>query len=233
MPKLKSRVLSMSLAAVVGAVGLGLGVAIAHPASDFYWLHEWKASHHTGLHITWRFEPTFPDGARRDRVRESFGKWNDLNQQMEFEQLAEADFTFELPCPESQGYNGILSRNLANGVAAETRLCDHESGSTPHAIHNFWIAFQDDGSVDWYGFDNPDNIRSNELDFEAVATHEIGHGTGWAGHFFEVTAPNCTNPDTQPTMCPGYRFGSGSNSVKARSLEDHDKHTFDNNYPDG
>jgi hypothetical protein len=207
--------------------------AMAHAASDYYSLHEWKASHHTGLNVTWRFGPGFPTDAKRDRVKESFAKWNNLGQQMKFEQLAEADYSYDLPCADTQGYNGVLWRDLAQGVAAEARKCDHDGGdyAAPYPIHNFWIAFNNDGSINWHGGADASAIGNNELDLEGVATHEIGHATGWHGHFYEVTEPNCQNPDTQPTMCPGYAFGGGFSSTYARTLEDHDKHTFDNNYP--
>ncbi|MDQ3953823.1 MAG: hypothetical protein M3279_12815 [Actinomycetota bacterium] len=215
---------AVALLAPALLLALFVGTAVAHPASDYYWLHEWKSSHHTGLNITWRFGPGFPNDAKRDRVKESFAKWNNQGQQMKFEKLPEADFSYDLPCPEPQGYNGVLWRDLAQGVAAEVRKCDHDGGgySQPYPIHNFWVAFNNDGSVNWHGGADATAIGNNELDFEGVATHEIGHATAWSGHFREVTWPNCENPDIQPTMCPGYTFGLGRNSTYARSLEDHE-----------
>lgn len=199
---------------------LGAAVAEAHTASDWY-DSKWKEDHHTGLNITWRFSPGFPDGNKKDRVKGAFADWNNVGQQMKFERLDDADSSYVFDCQHDHGYNGIFHNNIdgPGDTLAATLRCAHPSG----ALHNFSIKFDEDEN--WYAGDS--NGPNDEHDFGGAADHEVGHATGWKGHFgnsWDV----CDAPEQ--TMCA---LGPGEKTPYGwRTLEAHDKHTFDGAYPD-
>lgn len=92
-------------------------------------------------------------------------------------------------------------------------------------------------------------MSSQQMDFQAVATHELGHATGFAAHFPEgpVKTTDCDNSSTDPgrmcrpadcsanlrsreTMCQGSPK-IGQDTIYLRTLGSHDKHTFLGAYP--
>jgi hypothetical protein len=80
----------VGLVAFIGSLTVVLIVqASAHCAAfcggeDAYYPKRWKADHHTGLTINWKFISNFPGGAFRTRLTEAAGRWNNLGQPMNF-----------------------------------------------------------------------------------------------------------------------------------------------------
>lgn len=188
---------------------------------------EWYDSHHTGLDITWRFAIGFPDGVKRDRMKEAFGKWNGLGQKMKFSQLSEWDFS-DIECDDGSP-NGVFYTDIS--PIATTAFCTHQEIGYK-VMHGFDIIF--DSSRNWYGFDDQLGIGPNELDFESAAAHEVGHATGFSGQYdnghFDPDGDLCGADLFTPThtLCPSLEL----QSTERRSLELHDRHTFQNAYPD-
>jgi len=83
-----------------------------------------------------------------------------------------------------------------------------------------------DQAEDWYK-QNDTPVPSGQIDAESVATHEFGHETGWRDHF-NAGADICDHPGDEPwhTMCPLVPSGTSF----WRSLEEHDRHTFNAEY---
>jgi hypothetical protein len=231
--RLRGLVVSGALSTVVLALPL-TGAALAHCAdsnscnNEYDWYHsEWQADHHTGLDIKWRFTTPFPDGAKRDRVIDAFQKWNGLGQKMKFGRLSDVnEFTIDCDGDPGSAYHGIFWRNI--DALARTMQCDHArwDGSKGSTLHEFHITFDSDRS--WHGYltDPP----GNEYDFYSVAVHEVGHATGFYGAYadghFDPGGDLC-GTDAEQTLCPYVSMGESH----WRSLEEHDKHTFDNAYP--
>lgn len=206
-----------------------MSLAAAH--TTYYSDKRWNAAHHTGLSITWRWAPNFPTTtAPRDRVQDGFNVWNALNQNMKFNQLAAASSSYTIDCDlvnTPQDYNGIYWQSLGDGsggVRGTTFGCVHP-GTTN--LHQFTIVF--DSSENWYSGANAANIPFGQEDLQGAAAHEVGHATGFWGHFPDATSSTgiCWNDVDYQTMC---------NDVfpvptKTRSLEEHDKHSFTGTYP--
>jgi hypothetical protein len=226
-PLLALMTVSIGAAAFIGYMTSSASAHCAGGDCGFDWYtEEWKATHHTGLNITWRFAAGFPDGHKRDRVREAFGRWNFQGQQMQFEQLGEEQQTVE----SCEAPNGIFYFNVT--PIAYTDKCSHNPiNSTELILHGFDMLF--DSSQNWYGHPDPSNIGSSEWDFEGIAQHESGHATGFAGQYndhFDEDGDLCPGTSDRHTMCGGSSVVLGQGWY--RSLEEHDKHTFDNAYPD-
>lgn len=215
------------------SVTLLLAVAVvhsswAHNAANFYDSNYWKASAPSGLHITWRFSPGFPDGGpKKNRVIDAFNHWNALDQQMDFTRLSDATSGYEgFLCIDQQGYNGIFFHDIS--PPAITMACPDPGTST---LHNFFIRF--DSSRRWHGLDDT-NVPDDEIDLESFATHEVGHATGWGGEFddahFDEDSGHCPGgiASGRHTMCDNLLPGIAT----WRSLESHDKQAFDDWYPD-
>lgn len=62
--------------------------------------------------------------------------------------------------------------------------------------------------------------QPNHYDLRSVITHELGHAMGWKGEFGHPCG------QVIHTMC----YYAESNSISQRTLENHDKHTFDDGY---
>jgi Matrixin len=200
-------------------------------AANKYGTWKWFSTHHPpDLDVGWRFHTSFPATQKRDRVRDAFKKWNAQGQELEFENRPEDSSTYEFLCSDYQEFNGFFYDDVpgGNGIGWG-RACAHQ-GNDPRHIHNFWVVLEEDHN--WYSGTEKSEIGDNQTDLKAVAIHEIGHITGWYGHF-EITSNECDTPfSITHTMCPGPAFLDGPSTIEGRSLELHDKHTFDDAYVD-
>lgn len=76
----------------------------------------------------------------------------------------------------------------------------------------------------WYS-DSGTNIGSNESDFWSVATHEMGHATGWGDQHFSGSTL-CPQTGDRDVMCAALVEGTTE-----RRLDPHDEDTFADAYP--
>jgi hypothetical protein len=222
---------SSVLACALGAL-MALGyAAYSHDElqANTYGHSQWRGNHHPpGLDVHWRFNSDFPTGAKRDRMVEAFEKWNDQGQNLQFVKFPEDPTHYSFLCSDYQEYNGVFFENVPNQPhgAGWGRACSHE-GPDPESIHNVFIVMDPDNS--WYSGTQKSEIGVGQLDFKGIATHEVGHITGFFGHFGGSYCDG--SPSTSQTMCTGAGFGVvGPGTYEARTLEEHDKHTFDAAY---
>lgn len=209
-----------------------LGIANAHNEAVFYdaWWHP------ADIPVTWSFDDDFPDASpalRRDRVRDSFDTWQSAPGVLTFDRKADIAGSSDGCQPAGKSVVLWPLMDGEGGVLAETRVCTYVG--QPNRLKSFWIRV--DRSENWY-FQTSTPPPSNKVDLQAVATHEVGHATGWGfanaqDHMGEnqgvLIQPEYTNRcENTPieTMCPFIGFGEGF----WRSLETHDLHTFDNRY---
>jgi hypothetical protein len=120
----------------------------------------------------------------------------------------------------SQGSDG------AGGVLGRTFMC--WSGSGAQSFISMQVRFD---SAENY-FTGSGTPASNQPDLRSVATHELGHGTGFGvgapnSHFNGNDSTICAFNSTEQTMCPTHLLGS----TWQRSLGEHDQHTFAAAYP--
>lgn len=207
--------------------------ADAHSAADYY-PRRWQRQ----LNQDWAFTASFPTGAKRDRVRNGIAQWNNLGEPQQWREVSQrTDYNPDV-CPPTYGMNSIHWRNIPDdsvGALAYVQRCTF-SGSTE--IYSANMVF--DSSRSWYDGtgDAPDGFANQicslppgcENDFWSVASHEWGHMTGFSGPFhnghFNNSETICAGNDGQHTMCPAIEIGT----ERMRTLEDHDRHTFQNSY---
>lgn len=202
------------------------------------------ASAHTGLYKG-RFLPNDDLLARVDvwveaaticnscpttaRLRNAMTAWNDVGTTLWFNWKG-ATSSIPRSCT-----NRLRNRNLvyragidkADGWLATLTVC-YEDDQT--AIHSW--ALRVDSAESWYtatGTPSPD-----QHDWWSVATHELGHGTGWKTHLTDVGDVVVTNTETDvgkvggTKLCPLHTM-CGTNEkgeTYKRTLETHDKDTF-------
>jgi hypothetical protein len=144
-------------------------------------------------------------------------------------------------------------RNGTFSPLGEVAWCHrYPAGATTAEPYKFAMSFQTEkrGWWKWRGRrKGNETIRSDQTDFQAVVTHELGHAAGFSAHFpeGEPKTTDCTSTSTDPaamcrtadcgvdpsareTMCQGAPFG-GRDTLFLRSLGEHDKHTFRGAYP--
>ena len=205
-------------AIAVAAIGLLVALAVparAHTASTFY-PRKWPTAK-----VTYSHTSSVPSNWR-PLVDEAAGRWNRVKD-------AELDFvrgsdSGDYDWAVCSGKTGIHRDNSGGGLGSPggvlgvTVVCYQSSSST---ITSANVAF--DSSENWYaGTGSP---SSNQMDLLSVATHELGHATGFANHF-DNNESICANNSDMQTMCPSYTVGT----TWARSLEKHDKHTMKGAY---
>lgn len=203
------------LGLVSGLVGAS-AAATAHPATDFY-NEKWPSNNDN---VEWRFDQEFPTGNKRDRVKDGAQEWNNVGQPMKFEKLAGDFASFPAnSCPTEEQKDAVHWGGIdgSGGTLAQTFICT--SGGN---LFNFQIRL--DQAENWHG--GTTSPGPNEIDVWSVAAHEFGHGTGWRGHFSSTSSLCNANATDHHTMCPAYVLGTQYD----RSLNTHDKHTFDNAY---
>lgn len=153
-----------------------------------------------------------------DRLVSGMNDWNALGQTLQFRLRTTryADFS-HTSCPDTYAKNGAHFRTLdgSGGTLAETFICN--VGGTE--MYSAQVVF--DPTEIWNT--GTGDIPSTHIDFWSVATHELGHATGWLGHF---ESSLCGAGPSQETMCPLYDVGSET----MRTPHTHDVHTFGARY---
>lgn len=244
--KPRMEVFSLAMIALVAAMFAGAFVASAHTASTWYG-PKWGSNH---LNPKWRFANDVPTGTwLRDRIKDGAGHWNYQGQPMSFNfeqnQSDYSAFPF-MSCPKNADGTPNAEKDAIHwgyldgplGTAGQAYVCSfaNAGGTDSNSIANFQIRF--DSGENWYtndtGTPSCASTSTCQTDLESVATHEFGHATGRVkggdgfGHF---TSGNdgwiCNNnADQHHTMCK-----SGiANTTYDRTLNTHDKDTFDNAY---
>lgn len=185
----------------------------AHPASNFF-NKKWVAN----KNVPYAFTSSVPAGAWRSQINAAASSWNAVGEPMRFNNVADAGNYEPRTCPSAYQRNGVHLRNFdgVGGTLGRTYLCWKANGE----LYSFQMVF--DQNDRWSVDDSP---APNESDLQSVAAHELGHATGFAGHF-ATGSRICGNVASQHTMCSGHRAGS----TRQRTLELHDKHTFQNAY---
>lgn len=158
-----------------------------------------------------------------DRFRDAMAQWSGLGQDLQFAQRSGryADFN-PYVCPGTYAKNGVHYRAMdgVHNVIGEAVLCN--VGGTE--IWSVQIIF--DSAETWYT--GTGDAPSSDIDFWSVATHELGHGTGWYDHFntSDPAGADCSDSSTQETMCAVYWLGT----ERQRTPHTHDVHTFSQPY---
>lgn len=214
---------------VAAAISILLLAALgsAHTGSEWY-AHKWKVDKEQN----YGFGGSVPGGNFRDRVEDGAQEWNALAGDMQFRRGGvDVTWSYDFSCANREtGQNSIHWGTIDGGPGqagnfntyARTRHCVFNSDGT----RIFMIAIKFDSGDDWYnGTENP---PSDKVDTKGVATHEFGHAGGFgtgANDHFPAGTDICTQPNKQ-TMCQGMPYGESF----WRSLEEHDRHTFNNVY---
>src|SRR5687767_4368602 len=153
-----------------------------------------------------------------DRFVSGMNDWNQLGQslQLSLRSTRYADFNAYV-CPSDYGKNGAHFKTIdgSSGTLAETVICNVAATE----MYSAQIVF--DPTEIWNT--GTGDIPSTHIDFWSVATHELGHATGWSGHFNESL---CAAGSSQETMCTYYYTGS----EYMRTPHTHDAHTFGTPY---
>jgi hypothetical protein len=187
----------------------------AHPELNHY---REPGGHWVGdLQVDWAFTPSVPYGNWRSRVYDGVSQWNSLGQTLNLTKTPDYTFDFDpyAICAYSYQDNGIHRRHLPPPVAGRTVFC-----APNQVMYHAQVIF--DESLNWYT--GTGDAPGDSYDLWSVATHELGHLTGWGPHITE--AQYCPNNSTQQTMCEIYYQGT----ERMRTLATHDKHTFDAAY---
>lgn len=217
--------MSAALVLAVAAFTLAGVPARAHDGNVYY-PNKWNLSE-SGSQIKWAFEDSFPNTNFKDRILDATQEWNALNGNRQWNKVDNyANYSVhdcgETPFEQNGMHWGSIDG--ATGTVARTYWC-----LDLHVPQHLWqqdIKF--DSAEDWYT--GTGNVPSGKIDAQATATHELGHAMGFygpynAGHF-QATDQLCNGTDPINTMCPFILPGSNI----MRSLEEHDKHTFNNAY---
>lgn len=117
----------------------------------------------------------------------------------------------------------------------ETTVC-----SAGGQLRSFAVVLNRGGNDDWYAKRSRRDIVYGQFDLQGIATHELGHATGFLRHFNEpldesgvpdewsMQRARCGETSRyRETMCPGGESGQ----TWERSLGVHDQHSFRGAYP--
>jgi hypothetical protein len=215
------------IAAAMLATLVLVAVGAAHDVDTFY-TKKWKVGERNQ---NYGFGSNFPEGDFRTRVHDGAQEWNALAGNMQFNRGGvDVTWQYDSPCNDpgknSIHWGSIDGKTPANGssTVAITTTCYYTADLSKIAL--FRMKF--DSAEDYYtGYgDTP----SGKFDVKSFAAHEFGHATGFgrggAKDHFDPSWDVCTN-DPKHTMCPSIDAGKDY----WRSLEEHDRHTFNNAYP--
>jgi hypothetical protein len=223
----------------VGLAGLILGLLTAlgapvnaHSAANWYPL-KWGAASLPA--INYKFH-TSVGSAFRNRVEDADARWDAVQPSaFTFNRLATDNpqpySGSTVPCqnaPYAQEENVVYYRGIS--AFGETARCANAQGNIKWTLVSF-----DSTGQSWYtGTGSP---GSNQIDAFHTATHEFGHFTGFSPHFTAQDTCNTTLPlnlATWQTMCDAVQIlspvGDELGETFRRTLETHDKHTFDGAY---
>lgn len=193
-------------------------------SEDEFYPKWWKPSHHPADGtVDWKFKPLFPTTAWRDRAKDGAQTWNAEPPAMGLEFQGEGS-QFTADCTNlTNPYNGLWWSDMG-GVGGQwgvTMRCWHTGTST---MHDAQIYF--DSTELWWTSTSPTPV--DKLDAWGAAVHEFGHALGFSGPYasghFDPAAAVCSG--AEQTMCPYMGYAESN----FRTLETHDKHTFDNAY---
>ncbi len=210
--------------------GIGVGrlltsTASAHQASN-YFTTEWK----NDTSIKWAFTHDFEDAVPlngEQAVHSEFMDWGALPPQIGFDKVATHKPEENAGvCKEVNYEDNFVRWGAIDGK--EGSVLAYEVGCLFGDDHSrrFSSDIVFDKDENWH-YDSSTSPTDNEYDMAGVASHEIGHFLGFAGHFDATEpVPICEN-SPKHTMCRTVPSGT----TYQRTLEEHDVHTFDNAYP--
>lgn len=212
------------------AAGAMSVVALAHDIGTYYPIL-WK----TDRSQEYQFTTSFPALTFRDRVTDGFIAWNQLGEPVTFSRGANTSDFDPAVCPPTYGKNGIHWRAIdgpfdpstsppSGVVSAQVQTCYFTQQGTE--LYSANMSF--DSAEAWYT--GTGATPDGQIDMWSVASHEAGHMTGWSGHYddFQVDPAMCDyGSDFHQTMCKAHVIGT----VRGRTLEAHDTHTFGDAYP--
>ena len=220
----RALVIDCLAAALLAALVLAT-VGPAHDKDTFYTKH-WASGERNQ---DYGFANAVPTGNFRDRVQDGAQEWNALAGNMQFHRGGvDVNWSYGDAC-NAAGNNSIHYGNIDGppvagqlNTAAQTRHCYYTD--RPSILALFRMRFDEDDP--WYR--DTGNPPSDRIDLWSLAAHEFGHATGFgqfgAQDHFGASSVYCDPP--KQTMCPSTSQGSAG----WRSLEDHDRHTFNNQY---
>jgi hypothetical protein len=198
----------VGVAAFLAAVPAG---AMAHPPANYY------AAKWPGTQEVYGFTPSVPANWR-PVVDQAASQWSAVSGAT-LDVVHGADYAANYtPNDCNARKTGIHTGTIDGkfGVLGRTYTCWNGAGQITQSNVVF------DTAEPWYvGTGTP---TSSQVDLFSVATHELGHSTGFG------TGPNshftgsalCPNSAAQQTMCPSYTIGT----TWQRSLATHDQHTY-------
>lgn len=219
------------LVSYLATVALSFGAAATAHTPSTYFTQKWGFNEYRQ---TWAFTAGFPVDSWRDRVRDGVRQWNVIGEPVQFNEVAQVgNFTPPGPaggkCPPV-GSNTIhwRSHDGLGGVYAYVMPCVYVyNGQASSTLANVTMVF--DLGESWYI--GTGDAPGNQTDLWSIATHEWGHAIGYTGgdrgHFSGLSL-ECLQPQPiyNQTMCPSYPSGQ----EYFRSLEVHDRHTFQGAY---
>lgn len=171
--------------------------------------------------------------ARRDRNLESAAAWTNVaNADFSWLYAGEvSDLSESDPCAngfEENTFNwvdidGAYDPATGGGsIAGEATYCYYTDLIRGPYMKNAMVRYDQDEN--WYmGTGTP---GSTQVDLLSVATHEIGHATGWNPRFQQFSSECPPTTDPIHVMCPVLYVGY----AQGRALMTHDVHTFESVY---
>jgi Matrixin len=197
------------------------GDVSAHP-DEAYYVKYWRPD----SNVRYKMDNGVPDNFRA-QVHDGFAAWSDRAGGRAPNFIADGPQTMQHPYSPCAGPNGIFYRNFEqddrNSTAHAFVLTCGVAGSGGQGLQGFTMIF--DNQDNWYIGDG--DVPDNKLDVQSIATHEVGHATGWGGHF--ESGASCFQLPEHSTMCDGFPGIRGTKHL--RTLEEHDIHTLNDAYP--
>lgn len=231
-------------AAVTALVLAGnAGTAEAHAGRFYPWWYPVELGD-----VPVYFDSGFPGGRYRKRVRDGARQWTNLGRRMYFKVHRSPSIKSDADSPGNSIEAGFCPTPVRDGrrvgmmhwspidgrggVEGQTGWCWKGGDVGSKALKSFRVYF--DRAEAWYAGTGDSSVRNrsgrveNRLDLWSVATHELGHATGWYDHwngskaFCSYSSP----PGSYRTMCPFTNPGY----ERQRTLTGADKHVFRSQY---